>query len=196
MPNTYKPSQCLSSNVRKQTPQILAHTGSARFALLSGVSALHPEGVLMSKQSHSILLMPKHSIRRIHISETPIVQTTDACLADGDAALNWLTAESAGRLHDDGDDDGGSPYNGHHPGFHSADGSTPGPEVMPDGSLRYLSQPPILKAGQVPQVQPRTNPCLILHFQGLQFSRLLAVAVSAFSCSLADSSQNAALEWP
>ncbi|KAK9833054.1 hypothetical protein WJX74_005940 [Apatococcus lobatus] len=55
------------------------------------------------------------------------------------------------RLHDDGDDDGGSPFDRHHPGFHAGDGSMPGPEVMPDGSLRYLSQPPILKAGQVPQ---------------------------------------------
>lgn len=59
------------------------------------------------------------------------------------------------RLHDDGDDDGGSPYTGHHTGFQPGDGSTPGPEVMPDGSLRYLSQPPILKAGQVPRVSPQ-----------------------------------------
>ncbi|KAK9851880.1 hypothetical protein WJX84_003835 [Apatococcus fuscideae] len=56
------------------------------------------------------------------------------------------------RLEGDGDEDSTSPYSGHpHSFFSAGDGATPGPEVMPDGSLRYASMPPILKAGQVAQ---------------------------------------------
>ena len=70
------------------------------------------------------------------------------------------------RLEGDGDEDSTSPYSAHpHSFFSAGDGATPGPEVMPDGSLRYASMPPILKAGQVAQVSvwfhPNSTPLLL-----------------------------------
>ncbi len=55
----------------------------------------------------------------------------------------------------DGDDESSSPFAGQagFPPSQDADGLAFGPEVMPDGSLRYVNHPPILKAGQVSQVR-------------------------------------------